>query len=191
MRQALAGRRAPGVGDFHPGQALGIEAQRGVLEAGFGLALRRQRQPLQAIARGRFLADVVLALQLRRVDQRGQRAVLLLLALAALFVGCKSTKSAKSAGSASSSGEVRFSWEKDAPAAAEGELEAAVRQAHGGQPVLEFRVGVADAVNKSVAYRLLEPARVKPWPLGTGLAVADWMRARGLAVEFAPLPGRG
>ena len=39
-----------------------------------------------------------------------------------------------------------------------GELETAVRQAHGGQPVLEFRVGVADAVNKSVAYRLLEPA---------------------------------
>ncbi|MGZ8255831.1 MAG: ADP-ribose pyrophosphatase, partial [Burkholderiaceae bacterium] len=40
-------------------------------------------------------------------------------------------------------------------------------------------------------YRLLEPARVRPWPLGTGLAVADWMRARGLAVEFAPLPERG
>jgi len=40
-------------------------------------------------------------------------------------------------------------------------------------------------------YRLLEPARVKPWPLGTGLALADWMRGRGLAVEFAPLPGRG
>lgn len=40
-------------------------------------------------------------------------------------------------------------------------------------------------------YRLLEPARVKPWPLGTGLAVADWMRGRGLAVEFAPLPQRG
>jgi hypothetical protein len=38
---------------------------------------------------------------------------LLLLALAAFFVGCKSTKSAKTA---SSSGEVRFSWEKDAPA---------------------------------------------------------------------------
>jgi NAD+ diphosphatase len=40
-------------------------------------------------------------------------------------------------------------------------------------------------------YRLLEPARVRPWPLGTGLAVADWMRGRGLAVEFAPLPARG
>ena len=46
-----------------------------------------------------------------------------------------------------------------------GELETAVRQAHGGQPVLEFRVGVADAVNKSVAYRLLEPA------LGLGMPV--------------------
>ena len=43
---------------------------------------------------------------------------LLLLALAVLFVGCKSSKSAKSA-AASSSGEVRFSWEKDAPAAAD------------------------------------------------------------------------
>jgi LysR family transcriptional activator of nhaA len=45
------------------------------------------------------------------------------------------------------------------------ELDSAVRQAHGGQPVLEFRVGVADAVNKSVAYRLLEPA------LGLGVPV--------------------
>jgi hypothetical protein len=32
---------------------------------------------------------------------------------------------------------------------------------------------------------------VRPWPLGTGLAVADWMRARGLAVEFVELPARG
>ena len=38
------------------------------------------------------------------------------------------------------------------------ELETAVRQAHGGQRVLDFRVGVADSVSKSVAYRLLEPA---------------------------------
>lgn len=38
--------------------------------------------------------------------------------------------------------------------------------------------------------KLLEPARVRPWPLGTGLAVADWMRARGLPVEFLPLPAR-
>ena len=38
------------------------------------------------------------------------------------------------------------------------ELEAALRQARGGPQVLEFRVGVADAVAKSVVYRLLEPA---------------------------------
>ena len=38
------------------------------------------------------------------------------------------------------------------------ELETAVRQAHGGQRVLDFRVGVADSVSKTVAYRLLEPA---------------------------------
>ena len=40
---------------------------------------------------------------------------LLLIALAALFVGCKTSKSTASAGVASS-GDVRFSWEKDAPA---------------------------------------------------------------------------
>lgn len=38
------------------------------------------------------------------------------------------------------------------------ELETAVRQAHGGIRILDFRVGVADSVAKSVAYRLLEPA---------------------------------
>ena len=38
------------------------------------------------------------------------------------------------------------------------ELEAAVRQARDGQRVLDFKVGVADSVTKSIAYRLLEPA---------------------------------
>ncbi len=38
------------------------------------------------------------------------------------------------------------------------ELEAALRQPQGGARVLDFRVGVADSVAKSVAYRLLEPA---------------------------------
>ena len=39
-----------------------------------------------------------------------------------------------------------------------GEMEAALRLQRGDKPVLEFRVGVADSVAKSVAYRLLEPA---------------------------------
>ncbi|MBT9476057.1 transcriptional activator NhaR [Polaromonas sp.] len=38
------------------------------------------------------------------------------------------------------------------------EMESALRQARGGQKVLDFRVGVADSVAKSVVYRLLEPA---------------------------------
>ena len=39
-----------------------------------------------------------------------------------------------------------------------------------------------------VDYRLIEPARLRPWPAATGLALADWMRRRGLAVEFMDLP---
>lgn len=38
------------------------------------------------------------------------------------------------------------------------ELEGSVRHARQGSPSLEFRVGVADSVAKSVAYHLLEPA---------------------------------
>ncbi len=38
------------------------------------------------------------------------------------------------------------------------ELEAAVRTARDGKKVLDFKVGVADSVTKSIAYRLLEPA---------------------------------
>jgi LysR family transcriptional activator of nhaA len=38
------------------------------------------------------------------------------------------------------------------------EMETALRQAHGGQRLLDFKVGVADSVTKSIAYRLLEPA---------------------------------
>lgn len=45
------------------------------------------------------------------------------------------------------------------------ELEATLRQARGGQHVLDFRVGVADSVAKSVAYRLLEPALSVPEPV--------------------------
>ena len=33
-------------------------------------------------------------------------------------------------------------------------------------------------------YRLLEPEKVRPWPLGTGLALADWLRARAMPVNF-------
>jgi NAD+ diphosphatase len=35
-----------------------------------------------------------------------------------------------------------------------------------------------------VEIRRHAPADLKPWPRATGFAVADWMRARGLPVEF-------
>lgn len=45
------------------------------------------------------------------------------------------------------------------------ELERAMHQSGAGQGTLEFRVGVADSVAKSVAYRLLEPALSIPEPV--------------------------
>jgi NADH pyrophosphatase NudC (nudix superfamily) len=38
-------------------------------------------------------------------------------------------------------------------------------------------------------YRRYKPNELKPWPRATGLAVADWMRVRGLPFEFADFPG--
>ncbi len=63
---------------------------------------------------------------------------LLLLALAALFVGCKSTRSARSAGASSSSGEVRFSWEADAPAPAAAANQTSVRNVRADLSLLEL-----------------------------------------------------
>jgi len=40
-----------------------------------------------------------------------------------------------------------------------------------------------------VEYKLMEPAAIKCWPGGTGLAVADWLRGRGIEPQWMPLPG--
>ncbi|MDD2882692.1 MAG: transcriptional activator NhaR [Rhodoferax sp.] len=45
------------------------------------------------------------------------------------------------------------------------DLETALRQTRGAQRRLDFRVGVADSVSKSVAYRLLEPAFLLDQPV--------------------------
>jgi NADH pyrophosphatase NudC (nudix superfamily) len=37
-------------------------------------------------------------------------------------------------------------------------------------------------------YRRYKPAELKPWRRATGLAVADWMRGRGLAFEWDERP---
>ncbi len=41
-----------------------------------------------------------------------------------------------------------------------------------------------------VEYRMYEPAKLKPWRAGTGYAVADFMKSRGLPYEFVDLPFR-
>lgn len=37
-------------------------------------------------------------------------------------------------------------------------------------------------------YRRVKPERLRPWKRATGLAVADWMRARGLPFEWSERP---
>lgn len=45
------------------------------------------------------------------------------------------------------------------------------------------------ALNEELAeFRLVAPERLRPWPAGTGHAMADWMRSRGLPVEYMDLP---
>lgn len=39
-------------------------------------------------------------------------------------------------------------------------------------------------------YRMVKPERLRPWRAGTGMAVADWMRARALPFEFVDSPTR-
>jgi NAD+ diphosphatase len=39
-----------------------------------------------------------------------------------------------------------------------------------------------------VDYKLVAPADLRPWKMGTGLALADWMRARNLPFEFLERP---
>ncbi|HQY27597.1 MAG TPA: NUDIX domain-containing protein [Burkholderiaceae bacterium] len=59
--------------------------------------------------------------------------------------------------------------------------------------IIAYHVIATGSVHLSeelVEYRMLPPERLKPWRAGTGLAVADWMRARGLPFEFVDLPVR-
>jgi ADP-ribose pyrophosphatase YjhB (NUDIX family) len=59
------------------------------------------------------------------------------------------------------------------------------------QVIIAYHVQARGTVRLSeelAEYRLIEPARLRPWTQGTGQALADWMRARGLPVDFLPLP---
>jgi NADH pyrophosphatase NudC (nudix superfamily) len=59
--------------------------------------------------------------------------------------------------------------------------------------IIAYHVEASETVQLSeelVDYRLVAPERLRPWRMGTGLAMADWMRARNLPVEFIDLPAR-
>jgi NAD+ diphosphatase len=59
------------------------------------------------------------------------------------------------------------------------------------QVIIAYHVPASGQVRlgeELVDYRLIEPAKLRPWPQGTGQALADWMRARDLKVDFLPLP---
>jgi hypothetical protein len=42
-----------------------------------------------------------------------------------------------------------------------------------------------------VDYKLYDYDAVKCWPAGTGYALADWLRQRGVEPQFIELPRRG
>lgn len=59
--------------------------------------------------------------------------------------------------------------------------------------IVAYHVVASGSVQLSeelVEYRMVAPERLRPWRAGTGLAVADWMRARDLPFEFVDLPLR-
>ncbi|MCA1324843.1 NUDIX domain-containing protein [Herbaspirillum sp. alder98] len=49
--------------------------------------------------------------------------------------------------------------------------------------------GVIRLSPELLEYRLSDPADMRPWPAGTGHAVADWMRARDLPVQYVEFAG--
>ncbi len=59
--------------------------------------------------------------------------------------------------------------------------------------ILAYHVVASGDVRLSaelVEFRLIAPEKLRPWRAGTGYAMADWMRARGLNVEFADWPAQ-
>lgn len=57
--------------------------------------------------------------------------------------------------------------------------------------IIAYHVKAAGQVRLSAElaeYRLLAPEKLRPWPMGTGHAVADWLRARGLPVTYLDWP---
>jgi NAD+ diphosphatase len=48
-------------------------------------------------------------------------------------------------------------------------------------------VGNINLSEELADYKLVEPAELRPWRMGTGLAMADWLSARQLPVNWIEL----
>lgn len=62
------------------------------------------------------------------------------------------------------------------------------------QVIMAFHAVARGTVQLSpelVDYRLLRPERIQCWPAGTGYALADWLRARGMEPQFVDFFRRG
>ncbi|WP_179404024.1 NUDIX domain-containing protein [Burkholderia guangdongensis] len=59
--------------------------------------------------------------------------------------------------------------------------------------IIAYHVRASGTVTLSpelLEYRLVDPPKLRPWRAGTGYALADWMRARGLDFEFVDRAGQ-
>lgn len=64
---------------------------------------------------------------------------------------------------------------------------------HKNELIIAYHVTATGDIHLSeelVDFRLIAPEKLRPWRAGTGYAMADWMRARGLEVEFIDLPSK-
>jgi ADP-ribose pyrophosphatase YjhB (NUDIX family) len=59
--------------------------------------------------------------------------------------------------------------------------------------IIAYHVRATGTISLSpelLEYRLVEPAKLRPWRAGTGYAGAEWMRRRGLPYEMVDRPGQ-
>jgi ADP-ribose pyrophosphatase YjhB (NUDIX family) len=59
------------------------------------------------------------------------------------------------------------------------------------QVIIAYHVAARGEVVLSpelIDYRMVAPAQVKCWPAGTGKALADWLRTRGIEPQWLDLP---
>jgi ADP-ribose pyrophosphatase YjhB (NUDIX family) len=59
------------------------------------------------------------------------------------------------------------------------------------QVIIAYHVAARGEIRLSpelVDYRTVAPEKVKCWPAGTGHALADWLRTRGIEPQYMELP---